>query len=85
MSTNTPGDLAEQVRYALSLLAVYAGRPLHDSEDTRRRSLSEIGISSLALASVVVELEDRLDREFDFEAFAGVLTVGDLLRAIGLT
>lgn len=84
MSTDFPSE-RQQVSYTLSLLAVYAGRPLLDSFDTRRKVLTEIGISSLALASVVVELEDRLDREFDFEAFAGVLTVGDLLRAIGLT
>lgn len=74
----------EQTNQALSLLAVYAGRALTDSDETRRKLLTNIGVSSLALASVVVELEERLDREFDFEAFAGVLTVGDLLGAIGL-
>lgn len=83
-TANGPGHKAEQVGHALSLLAVYAGRELLDSDDLRKKPLTEIGISSLALASVVVELEDRLDREFDFEAFAGVVTVGDLLRATGL-
>lgn len=81
---NTEPIHAGQCAYVLSLLAVYGGRELPDTEETRTRGLAAIGVTSLALASVIVELEDRLDREFDFEAFAGVLTVGDLLRAVGL-
>jgi len=74
----------EQVQKVLELLSVYRGRALADTAETRRLSFSEIGLSSLTLASVVVELEDRLDRPFDFKAFAGVENVGGLLRAIGL-
>ncbi|GDX80655.1 hypothetical protein LBMAG42_24660 [Deltaproteobacteria bacterium] len=74
----------EQVAIVLGLVSVYAGRQLHDNTDSRRLGFAEVGISSLALASVIVELEDRLGREFDFEAFAGVETVADLLRAVGL-
>ena len=75
----------EQVQKVLELLSmVYRGRALSDSAETRRLSFSDMGLSSLTLASVVVELEDRLDRAFDFKAFAGVDDVGGLLRAIGL-
>ncbi len=74
----------DQVRVVLALVSVYAGRELADNYAPRRLGFAEVGISSLALASVIVELEDRLGREFDFEAFAGVETVADLLGAIGL-
>jgi acyl carrier protein len=74
----------EQVKIVLGLLSVYRGKELVDSGETRRLAFSQIGVSSLALASLVVELEDRLDREFDFRAFAGKDTVGGLLEAIGL-
>ena len=57
---------------------------VEDGAQTRGLVLTEAGVSSLALASIVIDLEDRLDREFDFEAFAGMETIGDLLRAIGL-
>lgn len=75
---------AEQVDATLSLLAVYVGHALPDGEATRSLVLTEEGLNSLAMASVIVELEERLEREFDFEAFAGIQTVQDLLRAIGL-
>jgi len=74
----------EQIRATLSLLAVHLGREVEDGAQTRGLVLTEAGVSSLALASIVIDLEDRLDREFDFEAFAGMETIGDLLRAIGL-
>ncbi|HEY6559897.1 MAG TPA: acyl carrier protein [Polyangiaceae bacterium] len=80
----TNEDKKEQVRKVLTLLSVYSGSKLDDIAETRRLRLTDIGLSSLALASVVVELEDRLDRQFDFRAFAGVETVGGLLAAIGL-
>ncbi len=73
-----------QVATVLACLSVYRPVPLVDDEATRALGLAEIGLSSLTLASIIVELEDRLDRPFDFEAFAGVETVGDLLRAVGL-
>ena len=79
-----PDERARQVHLVLSLLSTHARRPLADDEATRRLGFAEIGVSSLALAALVVELEDRLDRPFDFEAFAGVQRVGDLLRAVGL-
>lgn len=75
----------EQIQKVLALLSGYRERPLADDEETRRLTFSQIGLSSLTLASVVVELEERLDRPFDFQAFAGVETVGGLLRAIGLS
>jgi len=74
----------EQVQKVLALLSVYRGRELVDTAETRRLRFQEIGLSSLTLASVIVELEERLDRPFDFQAFAGVETVGGLLRAIEL-
>jgi acyl carrier protein len=74
----------DQVQTVLALLAVYRGRALPDTAETRRLRFAEIGLSSLTLASVVVELEERLDRPFEFEAFAGVQTVGGLLQAVGL-
>lgn len=74
----------EQIEGVLALLSTYVGRTLADGEETRALVFAEAGVSSLALASIIVELEDCLDREFDFEAFAGMETVGDLLRAIGL-
>ena len=74
----------EQIQEVLTLLSFYRGRPLTDDPETRRLTFAQIGLSSLTLASVVVELEDRLDRPFDFAAFAGVQNVGGLLRAIGL-
>jgi acyl carrier protein len=73
-----------QIQTVLSLLASYRGRPMDDGPETRALVLVEVGLDSLTLASVIVELEDQLDREFDFEAFAGMETVGDLLTAIGL-
>ena len=81
---NPTASEPERVKAALTLLGIYAGAPLVDDGATRARHLEEIGVSSLALASVVVELEERLDREFDFAAFANVRTVGDLLAAVGL-
>ncbi len=75
----------EQIETALTLLSSYVGRGLVDGDETRALVLAEAGVSSLALASIIVELEDSMDREFDFEAFAGMETVGDLLRATGLT
>ncbi len=80
----TPENRAHEVGVVLALLSTHARRALPDDDATRRLGFAEIGISSLALAALVVELEDRLDRPFDFEAFAGVQRVGDLLRAVGL-
>lgn len=80
----TNEDDGQQVAKVLALLSTYAGRPLTDSAATRGLAFTEIGMSSLTMASAVVELEERLDRQFDFRAFAGVKNVGDLLRAIGL-
>jgi acyl carrier protein len=80
----TDEEKQTQVRSVLALLSVYRGRELPDDAETRRLTFRQIGLSSLTMASVVVELEDRLDRPFDFKAFAGVETVGALLRAIGL-
>jgi acyl carrier protein len=74
----------EQVQIVLDLLSFYRGRAIADSAETRRITFGELGLSSLTMASVVVELEDRLDRPFNFKAFAGVENVGGLLRAIGL-
>jgi acyl carrier protein len=74
----------EQIQKVLELLSVYRGGALTDTAETRRLSFTDMGLSSLTLASVVVELEDRLDRPFDYKAFAGVENVGGLLRAIGL-
>jgi acyl carrier protein len=74
----------EQVGKVLELLSVYRGRALSDTAETRRLSFSDMGFSSLTLAAVVVELEERLDRAFDYKAFAGVESVGGLLGAIGL-
>ena len=74
----------EQIHTVLALLSTYRGRELPDTAETRRITFGELGLSSLTLASVVVELEDRLDRPFDFRAFAGVENVGGLLRAVGL-
>lgn len=82
---NPTDRYAPPVQLTLSLLSTYAGRVLSDSEALRASPLTNIGVSSLALASVIVELEERLDRPLDFEAFAGVHTVADLLRALGLT
>ncbi|MCC7075281.1 MAG: acyl carrier protein [Deltaproteobacteria bacterium] len=75
----------QQVDKVMALLSTYAGRSLGDSPETRGLAFNEIGMSSLTMASAVVELEERLDRQFDFRAFAGVKNVGDLLRAIGLS
>lgn len=74
----------EQVQTVLELLAVYHDGPLPDDQATRALDFAELGLSSLTLATIIVELEDRLDRELDFEAFAGMATVGDLLVAVGL-
>ncbi len=80
----TNEDRRNQVERVLALLPAYAGRTLADSPETRGLAFTEIGMSSLTTASAVVELEERLDRQFDVRAFAGVKSVGDLLRAIGL-
>ena len=74
---------SDTVQVVLTLLAIYARRPLPDDAATRRLGLREAGINSLSLAAVVVELEDRLERELDLDAFAAVETVGHLLRAVG--
>jgi acyl carrier protein len=74
----------EQVHKVLALLSTYRGRELDDTSATRQLTFKDVGLSSITLAYVVVELEERLDRPFDFAAFAGVDSVGGLLRAIGL-
>ncbi len=74
----------EEIEAVMSLLSVYRGQETIDSAETRQLTFIDAGLSSVTLASIIVELEDRLDRMFDFEAFAGMETIGDLLKAVGV-
>jgi acyl carrier protein len=51
----------------------------HIDRETR---ISDLGIDSLLLAEVVVEIEETLAIEIEFGRWLGVRTVGDLLRMI---
>ena len=51
--------------------------------DTQARLVEDLGLDSLQLLTLAVEIENRFQICLDEEAEARIRTVGDLVRAVG--
>lgn len=72
-----PAALAEEIRTGIARLA--GGRPVTADTDL----VAELGLDSLQVMEMLMELEDALDVSIPVNILAEVRTVADLTRAVG--
>ncbi|WP_055587023.1 phosphopantetheine-binding protein [Streptacidiphilus griseoplanus] len=86
--TSSETDAAQDILISEEAMRSVLGRVLDDADNARPvqysfdSTLEEVGLDSLLIAGVIVELEEELDVLLDLQATERLVTLGDLCRAL---